>query len=126
MTTNISTKMNEITLNEPFKKTMLRNASWYTKNNVMTNENVPKIPKSFDTLQQVFEYFQSLTHYADEINKSVSQTFSLSLPNEVNPKTSTEGKNYKYARMIYKWIVSSNINIHSYESKFVECEKKTS
>ena len=102
LTTNIPTKANEITLEEQFEKTTLGNVSWYTKNDAMPNENTPKIPKSFEKLQQVFEYFQSLKDYADGINKTVSQTFSLSLPNGVNSKSSTEGKNYKYARMIYK------------------------
>ena len=42
---------NESTLEEQLERTTLGNVSWYTKNNIVTNENVPKIPKSFETLQ---------------------------------------------------------------------------
>ena len=101
-TLNLPSKENEVSIEKQVERTTLGNKPWYTKNDSTTNFNVPKIPKFFDKLQDVFEYFKSLKDYAEQINKNVSQTFSLSLPDGVNSKTSTEAKNYKYARMIYK------------------------
>ena len=72
----------------------------------------------------MFDYFQLLTDYAKETNKKMSQVFILLLPNGVDPKTSAEAKNYKYERMIYKWILSCTIDIDSFESNFIECEIK--